>query len=391
MLKVNGHSDRWLAQGFPWVYPNEVVGGLPAAGAEVRVEGPNGVARGRAIVDHGWIAARIMRADGGPLDDAWLDGLLDAAARRREGLVGSDTSGWRWLHAENDQLPGLRLDVWDGHAVVILDSPVLAPLARRLVDRLVARGGLRTAWLSYRPDPRDTRVARPDDVPPGQLYGEPLQQDVVITERGMKMAVRPWEGPDVGSYPDMREVRAWLAPHWAGRRVLNTFAYTAAFSVAAALGGAERVVSVDLSRPYLERAKANFLLNGLDVEAHAFEVDDSFKALDRARRTGQRFDRVILDPPSFSHGPAGTWSAKQDMPRLVSAGAHVLSPGGWLVVASNQGQVSPRDFRGQVAQGIAKAGRSGAELAFFGAAPDHPARVTFPEAHYLKVGVWVLD
>jgi 23S rRNA (cytosine1962-C5)-methyltransferase len=78
------------------------------------------------------------------------------------------------------------------------------------------------------------------------------------------------------------------------------------------------------------------------------------------------------------------------MPRLVSAAAQVVAPGGWLVLASNQGRVSPHQWRGQVAEGLAKARRPAVELAFFGAAPDFPAAVTFPEGHYLKVGVWAV-
>lgn len=388
VVQVNGYSDRWLGQGFPWVYPAELVSvGASLDGEEVTVVGPGGAVRGRGLTDPGWIAVRVFRHDAGPLDRAWMDGVVERAALRRRGVIGAATSAWRLIHGENDGLPGLRVDWWHGWVVVIADSPSVGRLVPLLVESLCARLPVEGVYLCHRADPRETsgREGRSRWV-----LGEAPAHDVVIEESGMRMGVRPGEGPDVGSYMDMREVRRWLAPTWRGRRVLNTFAYTGAFSVAAALGGAEEVVSVDLSRPYLQRAKENMALNGLDPERFAYEAEDSFKFLDRARRTGRAFDVVVLDPPSFSHGPEGTWSAQKDLARLVAAASRVLAPGGWLVVASNLGQVAPRAFRGQVADGLRKAGREAVEVAWFGAAPDFPCAVSFPEAHYLKVGVWVL-
>jgi 23S rRNA (cytosine1962-C5)-methyltransferase len=396
-MRVNGHSDRWLAQGFPWVYPNEVDGPPVREVAEVTLLGPSGAARGRAITDTGWIAARVLRADGGPLDLAWMRGVIGAARRRRAGVVGGDTTGWRLIHGENDGLPGVRVDCWGRARVVILDTLSMARVVPLLVEALVEEGDVDAIWQCFRPDPRDEAAAAGARPSPTRLWAAPGQPpasaevEIEVREDGMRMGARPFDGPDVGLYADMREVRRWLAPRWAGCRVLNTFCYTGAFSVSAALHGAAEVLSVDLSRPNLDRAIGNFVRNGLDPARYGFEAEDTFKVLDRCRRTGVRFDRVILDPPSFSHGPSGSWSARQDMPRLVAAATAVLAPGGWLLVASNQGQVAPREFRGQVAQGFARAGRSAVELCWHGAAPDYPAAVTFPEGHYLKVGVWAVD
>jgi 23S rRNA (cytosine1962-C5)-methyltransferase len=394
-LKVNGHSDRWLAQGFPWVYPNEVVGApVREAGRDVLVRGPSGAARGRAITDTGWIAARVFREDDGPLDAAWLHGRLEAARRRREAVLPAGCEAWRMVHGENDGLPGIRVDAFGSHRIVVLDTPSVAGLLPALVDALRADPGVTAIWLAYRPDARDERSF--DDVQPrpGLLWSEaasdPREDEVIVREGPMRIAVRPWEAPDVGLYNDMREVRRWLADRWAGAEVLNLFSFTGAFSVAAALGGASSVTSVDLSGAALQRLEANLRLNGIDPAGHPSLAEDSFKVLDRLRRTGRRFDRVIVDPPSFSRSAAGVWSARQDMPRLVSAAASVLAPGGWLILASNLGQVAPRELRGQVATGLQKAGRRAVELAWFGAAPDFPAAVQFPEGHYLKIGVWAV-
>ena len=285
-------------------------------------------------------------------------------------------------------LPGLRVDWWSHYAVIILDSPAVAALVPDVVAWLEDRRSPRGVYLCYRPDPRDDRDFSLVEPAPGWVAGHPPAGPVRVTERGMALLVRPGEGPDVGVYVDMRPVRAWLEPQWGGRTVLNTFAYTGAFSVAAALSGASHVTTVDLSSRYLERAEENFVANELDPSLHTFLAEDTFKALDRLRRQGERFDLVVLDPPSFSHSKEGVWSAKRDYPRLVAAACRVLEPGGWLLAATNQGEVSPRDFRGHVVDGARKAGLRGQELFFAGQGPDFPSAAWFPEGRYLKVGIW---
>lgn len=389
LVRVDGHSTGWLQKGFAWVYPTEVRGRRPEPGEEVVIVGASGESLGRGVGDDGWIAVRRFRTDGGPLDAAWFATLVDRAVRLRERLLpGPHTTAVRLIHGENDDLPGVRVDRWDRWLVIVLDSPSLEGLLDRLVPALVARlhpEGIRLAW---RLDARDTHAHAPE---PRWIWGRPPEGEVIVHERGLALSVRLDEAPDVGAFPDMRDVRAWLAPHWAGTRVLNLFAYTGAFSVAAALGGAAEVVSVDLSRGVLDRLAANLQLNGVDPATTEIVAEDAFRALDRLRRTGRLFDRVVVDPPSFSHGPEGTWSSGQALDRLVAAAARVVAPDGWLVIASNHGQTSPRAFRGALVDGLRKAGRTARELTFLGAAPDHPAAVHFPEGHYLKVSILALD
>lgn len=388
-ITVNGYSARWLRQGFPWVYAKEVTGGDPGApGSEVTLRGPGGDVLGRGITDSGWIAVRVIRHDDGPITPQLVYDRLDAAAALRERVVGPDTTGYRLCHAENDHLPGLRIDWWGHYAVCILDSPAVAPLLWHALAWLEERRSPRGIYLCYRPDPRDDRDFSDASPPPGLLSGHAPPGDVRVTERGLSFLVRPDEGPDVGLYADMREIRAWLEPHWGGRSVLNTFAYTGAFSVAAAYNGAAEVVTSDLAAPALDRAEANFAANDLDPARYEFVEGDTFKVLDRYRRKGRRFDLVILDPPAFSHSEAGVWSAKRDWPRLAAGACRVLSPQGWLLTASNQGELSPHDFRGLLLDGFKKAGVQAQELQRFSQGPDFPAGSWFPEGRYLKVSVW---
>jgi len=389
-LTVNNYSAGWLRKGFPWVYPKEIVRGKLRPGEWVELRDERGNRLGSGVADDGWIAVRVFAHGDEEGSPETLHKLLDRASALRDTLIGPDTTGYRLVHAENDGLPGVRIDWWSHHAVIVLDSPALGVILPVLVDWLQRRGEPRGIHLAYRTDPRD-RKRTSFEPPAGLLDGRVPTDDVRVLERGVKYGVRPHDGPDVGLYADMRGVRAWLEPSWGGMRVLNTFAYTGAFSVSAAYNGAMETVSVDLSRRYLDRAEANFRMNELPLEAHEFLAEDTFKALDRFRRTGRRFDRVILDPPSFSHSREGTWSAKKDMPRLVAAAARVLDRDGWLVVASNQGELSPRDFRGFALEGLKRAGRVGQELWIGSQAPDFPASSRFPEGRYLKVAVWRLN
>jgi 23S rRNA (cytosine1962-C5)-methyltransferase len=384
---VNGYSERWLRRGFPWVYNDEVVGrtGQLSAGQVVSIRARSGGILGAGIWDEGHVEVRRFRRDAGPIDAQLLSKRIAAARARRP--LPSDTNAWRWVHGENDDLPGIRVDVWGTQLSLVFDSPSLLPLMEPILQGLRDHApDITAAWLSYRvPDGEAARFAK---LPQGLIWGEADTTPITVQERGVQVSVQPWLGHDVGLYCDMRGLRAWLEPHWRGKRVLNTFAHTGMFSVVAAVHGAREVVSVDLSERYLSRAQENFRLNKIDPQRHGFDARDTFKSLDARRRKGDKYDIVIADPPSFSHAKEGRWSAGKDLARLVAACCRVLAPGGWLVVASNQGKVSPKEFLQQIQAGSQKASRP-LRLLHEGSTPvDFPAALDFPESRYLKA--WVL-
>jgi len=400
VLVVNGYSERWLRQGFAWVYPAEVIAGTAAAGAEVRLRSAAGEDLGVAIADDGWIRARRFRTTAaagvtrGSIDAALLRGRLDNALKLRQALnlgnAASTTTAWRWINGENDDLPGIRVDVWGDHVVVSLDSPSLVGLLTALVSALrAALPAVQSVHVGWRPDSRDGRVW---PAAPGCVYGE-APGVVLVRERGLEYLVEPAARKDVGLFPDQRENRAWLQPFYPQTRVLNLFCYTGAFSVHALASGASEVVSVDLSKPYLDRLDENLRANGLGASGsdggaragtHERIEDDALKVLDRFRRQGRVFDRIILDPPGHSHSDAGDWSGEQDYARLVAAAARVTAPGGWIVASSNLGSVSPRQFQGAIVDGLRKASCHGRVLHTGGQAADFPAALHFPEGSFLK-------
>lgn len=382
---VNGYSERWLRQGFPWVYREEVTGrtGSLVPGQVVRIRARDGRTLGTGVWSEGKVEVRRFREDDGPIDVALLQERVALARARRP--MPADTDAWRWVHGENDGLPGIRVDVYGGAVSISLDSPSLARLVDPLLGALQQELPVDAAWVHARGG-EDEDWSK---VPLGQIAGRRPPGDLLVQERGVRVGVRPWEGSDAGLFSDMRGIRAWLEPHWRGRSVLNTFAYTGVFSVSAALSGASAVHTVDLSDHYLDRARDNFRLNGLDPSQYTFTAADTFKALDALRRKGETFDVVIADPPSHSHSEAGTWSVASDLGRLVGACLRVLAPEGWLVVATNLGTMSPKEFRKLVLAGSHKVGRP-LRMIHEGSPPiDYPAALDFPESRYLKC--WVLQ
>jgi 23S rRNA (cytosine1962-C5)-methyltransferase len=381
---VNGYSERWLRTGFPWVYQEEVVGrsSTLVPGTPVAIRTRDGTELGVGIWDEGHVEVRRFREDKGPINAELLRERIQQARARR--VLPPETTAWRLVHGENDDMPGVRVEVWDTVAVITLDSPSLHGLVEPLIEVLTSELELTSIWLHWRGD--DPRFAAQ---PSGLVWGASGDEERVVQECGMNVVVQPGAGHDIGLFCDMRPLRQWMAPHWAGKRVLNTFCFTGAFSVAAAMQGAAEVVSVDLSEHYLERARANFVANDLDPEAHLFWAEDTFRALDRLRRKGERFDVVIADPPSFSHGPAGNWSVQKDYKRLVAACIRVLAPGGWLIAATNLGTISPKEFKGYLIEGGAKAKRRLRVIHESCPPADFPAALSFPESRYLKC--WVLQ
>lgn len=207
---------------------------------------------------------------------------------------------------------------------------------------------------------------------PSLLQGDPaLPWQTVVAENGMRFGLDFAAGYSVGLFLDQRANRALLRGSGA-RRVLNTFAYTCSFSVAAALGGAE-TVSVDLSKKSLDRGRENFRLNGLDPAAHRFSPDDVLELLPRFARKGERFDAIILDPPTFSRGHEGRrFQAEADFEELLIAALELAAPQARLLLSTNCATLTPRALQ-TLARFALKTVRRTAEFFTTPELPDIPA------------------
>ena len=211
-----------------------------------------------------------------------------------------------------------------------------------------------------------------DRVAPVLIEGDSaLPLTTIVEENGMRFGLDFGAGYSAGLFIDQRANRAFLrrsTPH----RLLNTFAYTCSFSVAAALAGAE-TVSVDLSKKSLDRGRENFALNGLDVAAHRFFADDVLDVLPRLARKGETFDAIVLDPPTFSRGNKGRrFQVESDLEALLLAALEVAAPRAKILLSTNCTKL-PRRALENIARFALKATRRAADFHAEPPLPDIPA------------------
>ncbi len=267
--------------------------------------------------------------------------LLSALHRRRSLASPADgpTTAYRLLDGNGDGWPGVEIDSYGGHWIVQTRDLPFPDSLRDLPPELC-----RSLWWK--------RLDQQDKQAPQCLAGSPPPGPFPVRELGLSYEIDLAAGYSQGLFLDQRpqrdRLRQRLLP---GQRLLNLFAYTGAFSVAAAAQGAI-ATSVDLSRPYLDWARRNFTLNGFDPDAHFFCRGDSFAWLRRFAKTGRTWDAIVLDPPTFSRNADGAlFRLEHDLPELIALCLRVLAPGGWLLASTNHRGLSPARFRSLVEQG----------------------------------------
>ncbi len=379
---------RHLRAGHPWVFRKAIEKapkGLPPGAVVDVTEGGRFVARG-FYDPHSAISIRILTREAAePIDEAfWRRRVARALALRRDLVRG--TTGLRLVHGESDGLPGVVADRYDRFVVLKLYSAGLTPHRAEIVEALRAEAeGLLGVW-GRDEIPRDDADGDEGGPPAGRvLWGLEPPERIGIDEHGMALLVDVRRGQKTGHFIDQRENRRMVRDLARGRNeALNLFGYTGGFSVAAALGGSRRVVTVDVDRDAIALARENFRANGLDPAAHEFSAGDAFELLARLRREGRRFDLVVCDPPAFAKSQRTVDAAIAGYASLNRAALAVLAPGGLLVTASCSARVSAEQFADAVKEAAFKA-RVDLQLVHeTRQPPDHPVSLQFREGRYLK-------
>ena len=281
---------------------------------------------------------------------------LDAAWQRRAVLhISTTTNAYRLINRAGDGFPDLAVDRYDSVLVahVYSQGVKIAP-PRAVLQALADRVGAEAVYIKYRPvqgNVLDDRMKR-SLTPIEPLIGRAVER-VDVIENGSRYIIRPAEGLNPGLFLDMREVREFVRVNAAGKTVLNCFAYTCAFGAAALQGGAARVLNLDISRHYLDWGRENAELNGFATVPTDFVKGDVFDWLKRFGKRGQKFDMVILDPPSYSSTHETRFVVEQDTTRLVALAAQVVAPGGYLIACTNYEQLPQRGFVSRVRDGLA--------------------------------------
>ena len=289
---------------------------------------------------------------------AMADGEVDplrplhaALVRRLPCLLSRDSDACRLITGKIEGLPGLVAERYGDVAVLqVMDTSTSAPATLRAIGRWYRDVlGVRAVYVKHFMRDRVGQDERAIDAMRSEkpLVGQAVAEQITIRERGLQFAIRPYDGYSVGLFLDHRDNRQRVRALAGGRSVLNLFAYTCGFSVAAAAGGAAQTVSVDISGKHLDWGRSNFELNGLPLDEHRFICEDAAVYLKRLARREERFDLIILDPPTFAHGRKRKqgFSITRDLATLVTGALAVLSPRGILLLSSNCRTLSLKSMR----------------------------------------------
>ncbi len=328
--------------------------------------------------------------DRGDLGDAIFDDAsllkraLARAVRRRYALGRSEgaraTTAFRIVNEVGDALPRIAVDLYGEHLIAQLygdDGPWADRTRRdRVLDALHALGA-RGVYLKVRPKQANVVVdTRRDELAPAApVRGEAAPTEFPILEEGAPYSVRLGDGLSTGIFLDQRANRRKVRALSGGLAVANLFSYTCAFSVAAALGGATKTVSVDVAVTALEWGRENLRRAGvLETGEHTFVARDVFDWMKRTAAKGEKFDLVILDPPSYSTTKRTRFSAATDYAALAADALALLRPGGRLLACSNHRGIRQDRFRKMLFDAARLAKVDAAQI------KDMPAPSDFPVA-----------
>ena len=324
------------------------------------------------------IIGRVLSFEQIPVEEAIVGHLRRALAFRRQLFGGKIGRLCRLVNAEADMLSGLIIDLYDTAAVLQISALGMERYKGLIVDFL--RSELPLTWIVE----KSTSSSRKKEglaVETKTLWGEELSR-VVVDEDGLKFAVTIMEGQKTGFFIDQRETRGIVRRLSPGRRVLNCFSYSGAFSVAALSSGATSCLSLDSSEQALRLVRENLSLNGLEEDPrHRSVCADAFEWLEQ---NPLDFDLVILDPPAFA-------KRKQDLDRAIKGYREInrralqkVPPGSFLLTCSCSYHVQPTEFLAMLKSAALHSGRQVRLLSHHRHAWDHPMSLYHPETDYLK-------
>lgn len=319
------------------------------------------------------------------IDDHWLAQQLKRALSLRKDFFSSATTGMRWIAGEGDGLPGLIVDRYGEVAVLKVDGGAVAEFycPAAIAKWLVENSCVRNVVQRFRERGRA-----------GQLLegsAEDFQAIAPFLENGLRFKADVLRGQKTGFFLDQRDNRELIRQLSAGKRVLNLYSFSGGFSIAAGVGGAREVVSVDIAAGAIEDACEHWSLNELAAGTHQATVADCFEFLSEATQSKKQWDLVIVDPPSFAPNEKSKSNALAAYQRLARQAAQVTSPQGMLAFASCSSHISESEFQSVAELALGKERRKATLLTKRGLPMDHPTPLAMPELRYLKFFLFRLD
>lgn len=377
-IRVSKRVEKKLAKGLVLLEASDLEN-VNLKDQEVEVQGQEGTFLGTAYLSQqnkglGWFISK----DKITFNQAFFEMLFRQAKEKRSAYYQDElTTAFRLFNQEGDGFGGLTVDLYGDYAVfswynsyVYQIRKVISEAFRQVFPEVLGTyEKIRFKGLDYES---------------AHVYGQEAPEFFTVLENGALYQVFMNDGLMTGIFLDQHEVRGSLVDGLAmGKSLLNMFSYTAAFSVAATMGGASQTTSVDLAKRSRELSQAHFQANGISTDDHRFVVMDVFEYFKYAKRKGLTYDVIVLDPPSFARNKKQTFSVAKDYHKLISQSLEILNPGGIIIASTNAANVSRQKFTEQIDKGFA--GRSYQILNKYGLPADFAYNKKDESSNYLKV------
>lgn len=377
-IRVSKRLEKKLAKGLVLLEASDLEN-VNLKDQEVEVQSQEGTFLGTAYLSQqnkglGWFVSKDKVA----FNQAFFETLFRQAKEKRKSYYQDDlTTAFRLFNQEGDGFGGLTVDLYGDYAVFSWYNSYVYQIRKAISEAfrqvfpevLGAYEKIRFKGLDYESS---------------HVYGQEAPDFFTVLENGVLYQVFMNDGLMTGIFLDQHEVRGSIVDGLAmGKSLLNMFSYTAAFSVAAAMGGAIQTTSVDLAKRSRELSQAHFQANGLSTDDHRFVVMDVFEYFKYAKRKGLTYDVIVLDPPSFARNKKQTFSVAKDYHKLISQSLEILNPGGIIIASTNAANVSRQKFTEQIDKGFA--GRSYQILNKYGLPADFAYNKKDESSNYLKV------
>ena len=335
---------------------------------------------GKQNKGYGWV---LTQSKNEKIDVSFFAKKIKDAIDYREDLYQSkETTAFRVFNGEGDGIGGLTIDYFDGYYLLTWYSMGIYTFKEDILEALKSTVEYKGIYQKKRFDAKGQYLDDTDDFICGEKAPEPL----IVKENAGNFAIYLDDGAMVGVFLDQKEVRKTIRDKYAkGLTVLNTFSYTGAFSVFAALGGAKETTSVDLANRSRVKTQEQFQVNAIDLEKQNIIVEDVFNYFKYAVRKKLTFDMVVLDPPSFARSKKHTFSASKDYVKLLKEAIQITSKNGIIVASTNASNFDMKRFKTFIDKAFKELNGKYSIEETFSLPKDFRVNEKFKEGNYLKV------
>ncbi len=391
---ITPKGTRWVEQGHPWIYADEVIReeGACENGVLADAVSEKGKYLGTGFVSReSKIRLRLLSRNANDrFDQAFWKRRIKYAWDYRKTVMGEDISCCRVIFGEADSFPGLTVDRFSEILVtqtLSVGMEKIKPMLFPLLVQVLREDGQEIRGIYER---NDVAIRALEGMEQNKgwfpLAGETPPDSTIteICENGIVYSVDVENGQKTGFFLDQKYNRLAVARLAKGRRVLDCFTHTGSFALNAAKGGAEHVTAVDVSASAIEMARANARRNGLE-EKMDFITADVFDLLPELAAKGKApYDFIILDPPAFTKSRKTVNSAERGYKEINLRALKLLPRGGYFATASCSHFMPSELFVKMLRSAALDAGVELRQIEARQQAPDHPILWNVPETDYLK-------